>query len=180
MHSMDQANSPLLSRSNSVPEHISISRPHRNPKHSSVKLAEKTTVISPNDQKPSYIHHHSSLHGHVNLARRSSENIVVHFAAATPIESPGSNTEEPLASIIAQSADASINKDQLLSAISLSDIANSLTGNHVPITQSQSVLHLHTPSTALPPLGKLNTPTTLLLQSPSTYHVSITWSTRSF
>ena len=127
---MDQSNTPLLSRSNSVPEHISVAR-HlaRHQKKHGVQNCATTvdnsvgTTGSPvtAEQKPHQNHpYHGSLHGHVNLARRSSENIVVHFAAATPIESPASAVDEPLSPMIPGSDDHSINRDQLTSAISLS------------------------------------------------------------
>lgn len=132
-HRMDQSTSPLLSRSNSVPELLNAGTLaiglEKSPTICQIPVVTttwdetETTQAEPllslaanssteqeeeedevaqhfsNRQQRQSRHHRHALPP-PDLNSDPSENIIVHFAAATPMESPASNVDEPLSPLL--------------------------------------------------------------------------------
>ena len=112
-HKLDQSTSPLLSRSNSVPEHLGGSMSTLGSGKPSaicrisVTAQEETETTQSQPLLALAGQESSTTSGRPELtlpiippSESTTENIIVHFAAATPMESPASNIDEPISPIM--------------------------------------------------------------------------------
>ena len=152
-HRMDQCTSPLLSRSNSVPEHLGTllvpSALDKSPSVCQISVTEASEEVRQHHQvvnpmvltlprhhpqqqnADTYHQHHPRVDGssRTNLALPISADcgnnmddssdfhpgdIVVKFAAATPMESPASNIDEPLSPLLPPKGSSSTPQGSLL------------------------------------------------------------------
>ena len=165
-HRMDQCTSPLLSRSNSVPEHLGAMLVPQFDKSPSVcqisvtganegSLQNQMVLGIPADDKRYHHPMNLSLPMNDDDDFPARENIVVKFAAATPIESPASNIDEPISPLSCSKTDTE-SLEQQLSQISLphsehGPMSPVSDGNHLTVSTTASSVFLAGPPIPVSP-----------------------------